>query len=149
MLIRCHRCAQSRCDYLGLCDTYDDLPTLLCIVIIYAKGYDISLNIRKGLDYMNNLISNNTGLSLTTTDPATGSSLASALLGALPNAFAKPVLDYQRTKEQAEIIKAVIEARKQERADILATLRDLAQCDQLTPELYKMLLVAYEYPTFS
>lgn len=98
---------------------------------------------------MNDLINRNNGLNLSTENTTTIGSLASALLSAIPYALAKPILDYQRTKEQADLMKVALEVRKQERADILATMRVLAQYGQLTPDLYQMLMVAYGLPALA
>ena len=98
---------------------------------------------------MKDLVNCNNGLSLSTSNNTTIGSLASELLSAIPYALAKPILDYQRTKKQADLIKTALEARKQERADILATMRVLAQHNQLTPELYQMLMIAYGLPALS
>ena len=97
---------------------------------------------------MNDLINSSNGLNLSMTNTTTIGSLASELLSAIPYALARPILDYQRTNKQADLIKAALEAWKQERADILATMRVLAQYNQLTPELNQMLMVAYGLPTF-
>ena len=64
-------------------------------------------------------------------------------LSALPMALAAPFLSYQRTKEQKELLAFLIEAKKQERSEILRTMRVLAQCGQLTPELSNQLMMIY------
>jgi len=64
-------------------------------------------------------------------------------LSAVPMALAAPFLSYQRTKDQKELLVFLIEAKKQERSDILRTIRVLAQCGELTPELSNQLMMIY------
>lgn len=74
---------------------------------------------------------------------------ASELLAAVPVAIATPILAYQRTKEQSKLAEIALQIRKQERADIMETMRVLASYGQLTPELYQLLMVAYGLPANS
>lgn len=67
----------------------------------------------------------------------------SDLLSAIPLAIAAPILSYQRTKAQKEIIIKQIESNRAERVEIMRTMRELARLGQLTPEVTQQLLVAY------
>lgn len=69
--------------------------------------------------------------------------VASDLLGAIPLALAAPILAYQKTKAQKELLAILIEAKRQERTEILKTMQVLASHGQLTPELSQQLMVAY------
>ena len=70
-------------------------------------------------------------------------SFLTGILSSIPSSIAKPILDYQKTKAQKELIALAIEAKKIERIEILRTLRALAECGQLTPELSSALLLGY------
>lgn len=97
---------------------------------------------------MNNLIptNNNHDLISSTGLSSSFTNFANELLAAVPFALAGPILSYQRTKEQARLAEIALNIRKQERADILETMRVLAIHNQLTPELYQLLMVAYGLP---
>lgn len=71
------------------------------------------------------------------------SSLAKELLSAIPLALAAPVLEYQKTRSQAKLLEISIQARYQERTEILRTIQILAKYGQLTEELSCGLLIAY------
>ena len=93
---------------------------------------------------MNNLVPiNNTSISNLGTS---GTDFVSALLAAGPNAIASPILEYQRTKEKSKLMEIAMQIRKQERADILKTIRDLAAHGQLTPEISRLLMAEYVTP---
>lgn len=65
------------------------------------------------------------------------------LLKAIPMALAEPLLSYQRTKAQRELIAIAINAKTRERSEILRTMQELAKLGQLTPELSNQLLMLY------
>lgn len=67
----------------------------------------------------------------------------SELLNALPMALAAPILSYQRTRAQKDLLAVAIKAKKEERSEILRTMRVLAQYGQLTPELSTQLMMVY------
>lgn len=71
------------------------------------------------------------------------SNLTQDFLNAIPLALAAPILSYQKTKSQAKLIEIAIEAKKQERAEILKTMQILAKYGQLTNELSQQLMIAY------
>lgn len=56
---------------------------------------------------------------------------------------AAPILAYQKTNAQRELYAMLIEARRQERSEILKTMQVLASHGQLTLELSQQLMVAY------
>ena len=68
---------------------------------------------------------------------------ASELLNALPMAIAAPILSYQKTKEQKDLIVVAVEAKRLERQKILDTMQVLAEYGALTPEIASQLMVAY------
>lgn len=72
-----------------------------------------------------------------------GGNVASDLLNAIPLALASPILAYQRTKAQRELLAIAIEAKRSERAEILKTMQILARYGQLTTELSHQLMMAY------
>ncbi len=76
------------------------------------------------------------------TSTSTGGFLTD-LLASLPNAIASPFLEYYRTKSQKDVLIFTMEARRLERADILLTMRVLAEHNQLTPELSQILSSAF------
>lgn len=65
------------------------------------------------------------------------------ILSAIPLALAAPLLAYQKTKAQKELMAVLIEARRQERSEVLKTMQVLASHGQLTAELSQQLMVAY------
>ncbi len=69
--------------------------------------------------------------------------IGSDMLSAIPLALAAPILAYQKTKAQKELLSILIEAKRQERSEILKTMQVLASHGQLTPELSQQLMVAY------
>lgn len=69
--------------------------------------------------------------------------IANDMLSAIPLALAAPILAYQKTKAQRELVSILIEAKRQERSEILKTMQVLASHGQLTPELSQQLMVAY------
>ena len=71
------------------------------------------------------------------------STLTQDVLNAIPLALAAPILSYQKTRTQAKLIEIAIEAKKQERAEILRTMQVLAKHGQLTNELAQQLMIAY------
>lgn len=93
---------------------------------------------------MNNLLNTNSNNNLVpySYPPSTGS-LASDILNAIPLALAAPILAYQKTRAQKELLAILIEAKRQERREILKTMQVLASYGQLTPELSQQLMVAY------
>lgn len=70
------------------------------------------------------------------------------LLRSIPLALASPILSYQKTKAQKQLIEIMIEARRLERTEILKTMQVLASHGQLTPELSQQLMVAYYQQPF-
>ena len=58
-------------------------------------------------------------------------------------ALAAPILSYQRTRAQRELLAIAIEAKKEERSEILRTMQVLAKYGQLTPELSTQLMMVY------
>lgn len=97
---------------------------------------------------MNGLMStNNYPYDLVVSDTGKGG-LAEALLAAIPMAFASPILAYQKTKAQKDLIKIAIESKRRERNEILKTIQILAKYGQLTPELAQQLMAAYYQPAF-
>lgn len=98
---------------------------------------------------MSNLIptNNNTDLNFPSGIGNSFTNFANELLAAVPFAIASPILSYQRTKEQSRLAEIALNIRKQERADIMETMRILAIHKQLTPELYQLLMVAYGLPS--
>lgn len=91
---------------------------------------------------MNDLMNTNNNGNLMTYNGSMGS-IASEILNAIPLALAAPILAYQRTKAQKELLAILIEAKRQERSEILKTMQILAKYGQLTPELSQQLMVAY------
>lgn len=91
---------------------------------------------------MNDLMNVSSGGNMTTYSGSTGN-IASDLLNAIPLALAAPILSYQRTKAQKELLAILIEAKRSERSEILKTMQVLASHGQLTPELSQQLMVAY------
>lgn len=76
--------------------------------------------------------------------PASGvSNLFTELLSSIPSALARPLLEYQRTKEEARLVELAIKAKQVERVEILKTIRVLAENGQLTPEISQTLLCSY------
>lgn len=73
----------------------------------------------------------------------TVTSFTSELLNAIPMALAAPILSYQRTRAQRELLAIAIEAKKEERSEILRTMQVLAKYGQLTPELSTQLMMVY------
>lgn len=69
--------------------------------------------------------------------------LIAEILNAIPLAFAAPILAYQKTKAQKELLAIAIEAKRRERTEILKTMQILAKHGQLTAELSQQLMVAY------
>lgn len=65
------------------------------------------------------------------------------ILNAIPLALAAPILAYQKTKGQKELLAIAIEAKRRERAEILKTMQILAENHELTPELSLQLMAAY------
>lgn len=70
------------------------------------------------------------------------------ILNAIPLAIAAPILRYQRTKAQRELLEIAIEAKRLERVEILKTIQVLAQNRMLTSELAQLLMAAYYQPAF-
>lgn len=91
---------------------------------------------------MNELMNMDNFRNLPTSYSNTGS-IAADWLNAIPLALAAPILSYQRTKAQKELLKVLIEAKRTERSEILITMQVLAKHGQLTPELSQQLMVAY------
>ena len=86
------------------------------------------------------------------TESKTGTSLANAtsfttftseLINALPMAIAAPILSYQKTKAQKELIVIAVEAKRLERKEILRTMQVLARYGELTPEIATQLMTAF------
>ena len=69
--------------------------------------------------------------------------IGSDFLSAIPMAVAAPVLAYQQTKAQERVLISVIEAKQEERKEILKTMRELASNGELTSERFQLLMVAY------
>ena len=91
---------------------------------------------------MSNLMDANDNNYLMPYSSNTGS-LASDILNAIPLARAAPILAYQTTKARKELLASHIEAKRQERSEILKTMQVLASHGQLTSELSQQLMVAY------
>lgn len=91
---------------------------------------------------MNNLMNTENNRWPTTYSGSVGN-IASEVLSAIPLSLAAPILSYQRTKAQKELIALLIEAKRIERSEILKTMQVLAIHGQLTPELSQQLMVAY------
>ena len=66
----------------------------------------------------------------------------------IPMALAAPILSYQKTKAQEHLIAIAIQAKRRERTEILATIRCLAQHGQLTDELSRALIAAYNAQSY-
>lgn len=86
--------------------------------------------------------SNNVSNGLTITE------FTSELLNSIPMALAAPILSYQKTKAQKELLAIALEAKKEERSEILRTIQVLAKYGQLTPELSTQLMMVYMQPPF-
>lgn len=86
-------------------------------------------------------VSNSSSALATPTGGANG--FMAELLNAIPLAFASPILAYQKTKAQKELVALAIEAKRRERTEILRTMQILAKYGQLTAELSQQLMVAY------
>lgn len=86
--------------------------------------------------------SNNVSNGLTITE------FTSELLNSIPMALAAPILSYQKTKAQKELLVIALEAKKEERSEILRTIQVLAKYGQLTPELSTQLMMVYMQPPF-
>lgn len=71
------------------------------------------------------------------------SNFAQEIISAIPLALAAPILSYQKTKEQAKLLEIAIEAKRRERSEILKTMQILAKYGQLTDELSRQLMIAY------
>lgn len=71
------------------------------------------------------------------------SGLMAEILNAIPLALAAPILAYQRTNAQKELLAIAIEAKRRERTEILETMQILAKYGQLSAELSQQLMVAY------
>lgn len=71
------------------------------------------------------------------------SGFVSEILHAIPLALASPILAYQKTKSQKDLLIVAIEAKRQERSKILETMQVLAKHGALTPELSQQLMIAY------
>lgn len=91
---------------------------------------------------MNELLSNNSNGTIALYSGGL-KGFAQELLAAIPLALASPILNYQRTKKQADLIAIAIEAKRRERTEILKTMQILARYGQLTPELSQQLMLAY------
>ena len=65
------------------------------------------------------------------------------LLSSIPLALAAPILEYQKTKSQANLLAVAIEAKRRERTEILKTIQILSANGQLTEELSRQLMFAY------
>lgn len=68
---------------------------------------------------------------------------AQELLSAIPFALAAPILAYQTRKVQQKLIEISIAAKRSERLEILKTIQILAKYGQLTDELSRQLMIAY------
>lgn len=99
---------------------------------------------------MSNLLTSNQGSGeILPYSPGTGEGgIVQAILSAIPSALAAPILAYQRTKAQKELVEVAIQARRAERCEILKTMCFLAKLGQLTPELSQQLMVAYYHPAY-
>lgn len=71
------------------------------------------------------------------------SGFAQEFLSAIPLALAAPILAYQKTRAQAKLLEIAVEAKRRERTEILRTMQILAKYGQLTDELSRQLMIAY------
>lgn len=71
------------------------------------------------------------------------SNQAHTLLSSIPMAIAAPILEYQKINAQKRLLTLTIEAKRQERVEILKTMQTLAQHGDLTPEIASRLMDAY------
>lgn len=69
-------------------------------------------------------------------------------LSAIPLALASPILVYQKTKAQAKLLEITVEARRAERMEILRTVQILAKYNQLSDELFVLLMAAYNTQSY-
>lgn len=98
---------------------------------------------------MYDLVSTTGGLDSNSRNASAIGTFTSGVLSAVPLALAKPILDYHYTDVQANLLKTALETRRQERADILGAMCELARHSQLTPELYQMMMTAYGLPALT
>ena len=75
--------------------------------------------------------------------------LLGELFSMIPEALARPILEYHRTEAQRELFKIAIEAKKMERIEIMRTIQVLAEYNKLTPEILQYLMSAYCLPPIS
>ena len=92
---------------------------------------------------MNELMNMGNGTNSIITASSSANGFMTEILNAIPLALAAPVLAYQKTRAQKELIALAIEAKRRERTEILKTMQILAKYGQLAAELSQQLMVAY------